>query len=286
MTAAAERLYLTQPAVSHQIRLLEEELGVPLLVRGVRKVRPSVQGQLLHDYAKRILHLTQQAEISLQSMSQQMSGDLRVGTTNSFGLHYISPVVGLFLRNNAKLCLHLSYGTTNEIIANMRKGVLDVVVLPDLKTEFGLSLDKYSSRFMFEDEMWLVGSSKDITMPDHIEGLKNLFSRPVASLIQSYPSFHRLLESELRRHPANADKRPVFETDNVGTLKRVIESGLGWGFVPAHSVRKQVRTRRLTRVSVDDLKYSVNINLYWLKNDDVSQKADTFYRAVHQQTLG
>ena len=46
MTAAAEKLFLTQPAVSQQIRALEDEMGVSLLVRGVRQVKPTMQGQL------------------------------------------------------------------------------------------------------------------------------------------------------------------------------------------------------------------------------------------------
>ncbi len=67
MTAAAEKLFLTQPAVSQQIRNLEEEMGVDLLVRGVRQLKPTLQGQILYDYAKRILHLTQQAQVAIQN---------------------------------------------------------------------------------------------------------------------------------------------------------------------------------------------------------------------------
>ena len=74
MTAAADKLYLTQPAVSQQIRNLEDELGVELLERGVRRVKATLQGQLLYDYAKRILNLTQQAEVAIQTMSQEVAG--------------------------------------------------------------------------------------------------------------------------------------------------------------------------------------------------------------------
>ncbi len=94
MTAAAEKLNLTQPAVSQQIRALEDELGVPLLVRGVRQVKPSIQGQLLYDYAKKILFLTQQAEVAIHTFSQELAGEIRIGTTSAFGLHLVSPVVG------------------------------------------------------------------------------------------------------------------------------------------------------------------------------------------------
>ncbi len=54
MTAAADKLFLTQPAVSQQIRNLEEELGVDLLVRGVRQIKSTPQGEVLYEHAKRI----------------------------------------------------------------------------------------------------------------------------------------------------------------------------------------------------------------------------------------
>ena len=79
--------------------------------------------------------------------------------------------------------------------------------------------------------------------------------------------------------------KPIFESDNVGTLKRVIEAGVGWGFMPSHSIRKQVKTRRLQRVHVEELKYSVNINLYSLNAPGIKPMSETFYRAIQQQLL-
>ena len=80
MTAAAEKLYLTQPAVSQQIRNLEDEMGVGLLDRGSRHAKPTMHGQLLYDYAKRIIALTQQAQVAIQTMGEGVKGKLRLGT--------------------------------------------------------------------------------------------------------------------------------------------------------------------------------------------------------------
>ncbi|MGE5085139.1 MAG: LysR family transcriptional regulator, partial [Bacillota bacterium] len=109
MTAAADKLYLTQPAVSQQIRNLEEDLGVELLVRGVRQIKATPQGEVLFDYAKKIIHLTQQAEIAIKSIGNQMKGQLRIGTLNSIGLHLMSPIVGRLMRHNPDLSLKIDY---------------------------------------------------------------------------------------------------------------------------------------------------------------------------------
>src|SRR5689334_15484296 len=121
MTAAAEKLFLTQPAVSQQIRNLEEELAVELLVRGVRNVKPTMQGQLLFDYAKKILYLTQQAQVAIQTISQEISGEFRLATHNSLGLYMISPILGLFLKHNSRMTVKLSYGLANDIRKRMER---------------------------------------------------------------------------------------------------------------------------------------------------------------------
>lgn len=282
MTAAAEKLMLTQPAVSQQIRNLEEELGVDLLVRGVRQVKPTLQGQLLFDYAKRILHLTHQAEVALQTISQEVSGDLKVGTINSIGLYLISPIVGMFLRHNSKLRLRLTYGSGEKMIQEMRAGTIDMVVLPDLKTEYGIEFQNYDKKLLFKDDIWLVGSGKNTSLPQTIE-LKDLPSQPLISFTEKYPGFRMMFDKKLSEN--KVPFLPVFETDNVGTLKKVIESGLGWGFLPAHSIRKQVRMGRLTVVQCDEVKYSVNVNMYFKRDPKIEQIAEVFFRALQQQAL-
>ena len=79
---------------------------------------------------------------------------------------------------------------------------------------------------------------------------------------------------------ANVKLKPVFESNNVGTVKRVIESGLGWGFLPAHSIRKQVRAGRMTQIAVDDFKFDVPIMFYARKNDSQTQIYDMFFNAI------
>lgn len=282
MTAAADKLFLTQPAVSQQIRNLEEELGVELLVRGVRQVKPTLQGQLLYDYAKKILYLTQQAEVAIHTMSQEMSGVLRVGTLNSIGLQIVSPIIGLFLKHNSKLKIKLSYGSGEKIINEMRNDQIDVVILPDLKTEYGIEFPNFDKRLLFRDEIWLVGAGRDTSLPAAID-MKQYSSRPVVSFTEKYPGFRAVLERKIAEN--KLDITPVFETDNVGTLKRVVEAGVGWCFLPAHAIRKQVRTERLSVVQVEEIKYSVNVNMYSRKDSPNAQMYETFYRALQQQGL-
>ncbi|MEM7646106.1 MAG: LysR family transcriptional regulator [Pseudomonadota bacterium] len=282
MTAAAEKLFLTQPAVSQQIRNLEDELNVELLVRGSRQAKATAQGQILYDYAKRIIALNQQAQVAIQTIGEAIQGTLRIGTLNSLGLYIISPVVGLFLKHNSKLNIKLNYEDGLTLIDQFNNDQLDVIIIPDAQAEYQRPLEMADKKLLMKDEMWLVGTSKDSSVPTEIH-LDNLGSKPIVRLSEKFPSFQSALNERLST--LNSHLTPVFETTNVGTIKRVIESGLGWGFLPAHSIRKHVRTGRMSTVPIVDFQYPMNVQFYSKSGCDADQARvfDVFYRALLQQ---
>ncbi|MGZ3774007.1 MAG: LysR family transcriptional regulator [Pseudobdellovibrionaceae bacterium] len=283
MTAAADKLYLTQPAVSQQIRNLEEDLGVELLVRGVRQIKATPQGEVLYEYAKRIINLTQQAEIAIKSIGNQMKGQLRIGTLNSLGLHLMSPIVGRLMRHNPDLSLKIDYAKGDELIKSFKKGQYDVLILPDVKTEFGSELENCEQKFLVKEEMWLVGSNKEEKMPQQIS-FKDICSFSLVNFIEEFPGFSNTVNEKLQSQ--NLKVVSIFESSNVGTLKRVIEAGLGWGFLPAHSIKKQVRSGRLSRVYVKDLHYEIDLMFYYKKQSENKALIEVFYQTMAQQEKG
>lgn len=283
MTAAAEKLYLTQPAVSQQIRNLEDEMGVNLLDRGSRHAKPTVQGQLLYDYAKRIIALTQQAQVAIQTMGEGVKGSLRIGTLNSIGLQLISPAISAFMKHNTKISISLTYEEGAEIFKSLARGELDVAILPDMASEYGQEMQDLVSRPLLKDEMWLVASGKDASVPDEAH-VADLATKPYMRLTDRYEGFEKVLKGACEK--AGVKLQPVFETNNVGTLKRVIEAGLGWGFLPSHAIRKQVRMGRLTTVDIPEVTFSVNVMYYSRPRAETEQAIEVFYRSLKQQGLG
>jgi DNA-binding transcriptional LysR family regulator len=277
MTAASHKLYLTQPAVSLQIRSLEEELGVELLVRGARQVKPTPQGQLLYDYAKKIISLVDQTQIAIQTMGAEISGPLRVGTLNSIGLHLMGQVFELFIRNNKNVRVELRYASGRDLLEKLERQEIELAILPDSEVEFGTDPKDCDKETVFRDEIILVASTKESDIPKAIK-LAEYVDYPIGHLSQEYPGFEHLLLKELKKRGRTL--RPVFETSNVGSLKRVIESGVGWGFLPAHSVTKQLRTGRLQKIDVEDLKYSVDMVCYRSLGAKNSKSAEVFLKAL------
>lgn len=284
MTAAADKLFLTQPAVSQQIRNLEEDLGVELLVRGVRQIKTTPQGEILSEYAKKILQLAQLAENSVKSMGAKLQGNLRIGTLNSLGLQLMSPIISRLMRHSPDLMIKVEYQNGDELLKGFKKGHFDVLIAPNIQTQFGASLDGgVEGKFVMKEEMWLVGTGKDSQIPQQIS-LSQLNQYPFVQFVEEYPHFLRSLDSKL--HAEGVTIRPVFESSNVGTLKRVIEAGLGWGFLPAHAIKKQVRSGRLSRIHVLGFEYSMDLEFYSKKGNENKMLIESFYQALVQQERG
>lgn len=280
MTAAADKLYLTQPAVSQQIRSLEEGLGVELLMRGVRHIKVTSHGELLFEQAKKILQMIQQMEASVSMMNVKLSGHLRVGCLNSIGLHLMTGVLGRFLKNNPEVEMKLEYGRIDDLLKLFRKSALDVLIVPNLEKEFGVEIPGVEGRFIQKEDFWLVASGREQDVPREVS-LKELANHPHVNFQGEYQAFHQQFNEKL-----NSEKiklKTVFESSNVGTLKRVVETGLGWGFLPSHSIRKQVKLGRLQRIHVKDFNYQSDLFFYSHSTESNKELLEYFYNVLLAQ---
>lgn len=281
MTGAAAKLSITQPAVSQKIRQLEQSFGSKLLVRDVRKVRPTLQGQILYENSNKILNLIQQTKHAIQSISLDLPGQtLTVSTLNSIGLYLVSPIISHFLKPNKAMKLVLSYGKGEDVIRKIQRDEIDLVIMPDLKKEYGKDFPQYKKIHLFKDTFYFVGSGKDSSLPKTVS-FQNLKDMRLVSVSNHFPGFNNFLSKKLSDN--GMDLEYTFQSDNIGTVKRVIESGLGCGFLPAHSVRKQLRLGRLVALQVEGFDYSVDINLYYRGDSEKKEKIILILNSLIQQ---
>ena len=272
MTEAANKLYLTQPAISQQIRNLEEDLGVELLLRGTRTIRPTLQGELLLEHARRILQMVQQAETAIKVLGSQLSGHLRIGTLNSLGVQLVSPVVGRLLKLNPKVSFRVEFDEQSHLVERFNQGDFDLLILPEGALP---ELEQAQSKLLLKEEMCLVGSSKDTHIPKQIR-MNEIHQFPLMQLTREFPDFENQLVQRLNQISENP--RINFSTSNVGTLKKVIESGLGWGFLPLMAVKKQIRSGRMIHVQVRDFHYQ--LNFYMSRKTTLSQEQSALADAL------
>ena len=117
ITRAAERLKMSQPPLSNQIKGLEEELGVPLFVRGKRRLTITEAGRLLYRRARQILELSDQTQQELMSM-EGLSGDLNISLVEGRAPYLLSRWIAGFRQEFPRVAIHLWNGSGLPIMPN------------------------------------------------------------------------------------------------------------------------------------------------------------------------
>lgn len=128
MTRAAEKLLVSQPALSRQIADLEDELGVKLFERHPRQLTLTPAGQYLQEQAREIINLSNKTKENLRS-SAVISGDLTIGAGESAGMQRIMNIVSNIIKDYPTVKLHLFSGDYTITEKRLNHGTLDFAVI-------------------------------------------------------------------------------------------------------------------------------------------------------------
>lgn len=253
-TRAAERLNLTQSAVSHQIRALEEELGEPLFLRGKRGVRLSEAGRLVLDDAGRLLDLAEAMRERVGRRSQALSGRVRAAAATQAFVHLFAPLFEAFMREHPGV--ELTFRTTvstDQTVADILSGNADVGFA---------SLAVYSPALrvfqLFEDELMLV------VAPGHrLAGQAEASMEDLAGarfvLFERGASIRRAADELFAR--AGLSPELALESNDTYFIKLMVEHGLGVSLLPGWAVAEELAAGRLARLRLagQRLRRSVSI---------------------------
>ena len=155
MTRAAQRLLVSQPALSRQIADLEDELGVKLFNRQLRHLTLTPAGQYLYEQAKEILTLASKTKSNLQS-SAVISGDLTIAAGESFAMQRLMNIVSNIIRDYPTVKIHILSGDYEFAERRLDTGAVDFAVIIG-----NLPLDNYASLQLPEKDTWGVLMTKD-----------------------------------------------------------------------------------------------------------------------------
>lgn len=129
ITKAAEKLHITQPTLSRQLRQLEEELGKTLLKRGNYNVKLTEDGMLLRKRAEEILDLVKKTETELVGDNEEITGDVYVGAGETDAVRIIARIVQKIRQAHPGIIFHNISGDSIDVIDKLNKGLIDFGVL-------------------------------------------------------------------------------------------------------------------------------------------------------------
>lgn len=227
-SAAAAALHMTQPAVSQQIRVLEEQLGDIRLFRRVgSKMVPTHAGEELLTTARDLVQLAERAEQNILALKGHVSGRVVVGCTPSSGERLLPRVLAGFHTQFPAVSLGIVVAPAEELLDALGERSVALVLVEEQQRRRGLELLPLGA----ETLVLLAPTGHPLLKQDQVPpGV--LREQPLALPRQGSPLRRGIEEALRRRGVASVDLRPVLETDSVTALLQAARAGLGLAFVP------------------------------------------------------
>jgi molybdate transport repressor ModE-like protein len=234
---AASKNFITQSAVSQQIRSLEERYGRELVERSKGHVRLTQAGEVLYRAGKEIVQKYREIEDTLQTLSRSVSGTVRVSTVYSVGLYELSAPLKRYLRTFPEVNVHLEYTRANKIYDDVRRGDVDlgIVAYPSKRPQILVVPFR-------EDRLVLICAPQHPLAQFQRIAIKKLNGEKFVGFERDIPT-RRALDSIFRQHGVKVHY--IMEVDNIETIKRVVEIGSGISIVPEPSVAQEVKNETL-----------------------------------------
>lgn len=239
---AAQRLKLSQPSISYQVKELEEALGLPLLDRLGKRVGLTEAGNMLYAYARRMLDTLDEAAIAVEEMRGIQRGTLRVGASTTVGIYLLPAALGAFKKMHPGLVISLEIGTRARVQEQVLNNELDLAVVgPALKDP-----DLAIVPFLADELVVVAPAGHPLAHRRHL-GLKDLEPHPFVMREQASGS-RWSLEKAARK--AGARLTVAMELGSNGAIKHAVESGLGLAVISRYACALEVSSGRLVELDV------------------------------------
>lgn len=250
---AAEQLFLTQPAVTLQIKALESDLGVRLFDRTGGKVSLTRRGSILLTYAIKVAAIVSDAERELACKDGQISGKLSIGVSTTIAQYVLARLLRAFLSEYPNIDLTLHSGNTSQIVELLLGGKVSLGLIEGPARDRGVR----SEPFM-DDELVLLAP---LNTPS--EDLSRTEFMNATLLIREHGSGSRqVVETALKKagRPLSAFKK-VAILDSTEAIKSAVEVGLGIGFASRWAISKELELGTLKVVRADGVKVTRHFSL-------------------------
>jgi DNA-binding transcriptional LysR family regulator len=243
---ATAKLHITQPALSYQMKHLEEELGVQLFHRRPGGVSLTDAGRLLFTHAQRVSAAVKRAERAVKELPAV--GEVRIGTVNSIGTYFLPQVLATVRERHAATLPILYRARSDEFIEALLANHVDLAILADPRVDKRL---RYET--LFEERVSLVAGRGHPLFESPPLRAQQLEGAQFVSLSQQTPT-GALIGRYLDRLAVKFER--VVSTEDVETVKRMVEMGMGVAFLPDMVTERDLATKanpggRLRRIPVD-----------------------------------
>ena len=258
-TRASEKLCLTQPAVSHQIALLEEELGVKLFVRKRNDLSLTPEGETIYKYACQAEDLWNKTVLHLKEGNKHIK--LRVGITHTSENNKITTVLGKYSSINPNISFAIYTDNREELYHKLDNYELDFIIVSDNRENNRFKYLKLDS----DTIMCIVDSEHELSNKKEVS-LKDIKKYPLI-MRHSGSETRIMFDSSLLAIKDSIDNYNIaLELDSISTIKNLVSKNIGIAILPKSACTNEINKGKLISIPIKDLNLNRDTNIAYLNN--------------------
>ncbi|WP_309143110.1 LysR family transcriptional regulator [Domibacillus sp. A3M-37] len=227
MRKAAERLFVSQPALSQRLQTIEKEWAVKIFNRSTKGLSLTPSGELIVEYAKETLEKKEQLLEELQSLEPQVHGTLKIACATIVGQNWLPKVLKLFVERYPHAKIQLITGWSSEIVKALYEGAVHIGIIRGTPEWKGRKIH------LFEDPLYLVDKE--------IQNIEDVLSTDKPFIqFKSDSNYDQEIQEWWHNRFQMAPKRSIV-VDQIETCRQMAFNGLGYAILPAITLSNQDR---------------------------------------------
>ncbi|HTP97175.1 MAG TPA: LysR family transcriptional regulator [Burkholderiales bacterium] len=242
-TRAAELLCMTQPAVTFQVKQLEEHFNTRLFQRSHGRIALTPAGRVVFDYAERILNLSGELETRMAELTGEVSGELLLGASLTIAEFMLPKVLGEFSLRHPQVQARMTVGNSEAIESKVANHLLDIGLI-----ESPSHLSSLETQVCCEDELVVICAPGHALAGQSTVAPRQLVAQPYISR-ESGSGTRQFADRYFEKQGVSPDDlNVVMELGSLEAIKGVIERGLGVSIVSRATIAKELRLGTLVAV--------------------------------------
>jgi LysR family transcriptional regulator, transcriptional activator of the cysJI operon len=274
---AAAKNFISQSAVSQQVRAFEELFDRQLVERNRKGLAPTAAGQAFYKGCREILDRYNALGEELKNMGNIVSGQVRVATIYSVGLHELSQVVKNFIKAYPQTNIHIEYSRANKVYDDVINGANDFGIVAYPASSPQLEVIPFRS-----DRLALICYPEHRLSQAKKVDISELKDERLIGFERDIPT-RKAVDKMLRDHQITPDY--VMEFDNIETMKSYVEAGQGITIMPQSTVEHEIKAGSLRAVKFTQ-SYMRPIGIIHRKGKIFSTAASKFLEMLSEYASG
>jgi LysR family transcriptional regulator, nitrogen assimilation regulatory protein len=277
LSRAADRLRIAQPALSRQMRLLENEIGLPLFERHRRGMQLTEAGEDLRARVVGPLRQIDRAVEEVRSLAHEVGGNIAFGMTPTTSYVLAGPLARRVVEQAANVSLRVVEGYGGHLVDWLQRGEIDLALLYGPAADYQLKAEE-----LLVESVVLVGGVNCSLHPDKPVTVSELAQLPL--VLPSHPNGLRVIVDNAAAR-ARAKLNVRFQADSFLLMMELVESGLGYTMLPLSAISREVAAARLRYAPISKPRITRQLILATLPGNSPSRAALKLGTLVRQEIV-